>query len=135
MSTPPFVYDAGAEDPSSRGLRALLRAFDAAKTELDAKQAELDAAKEIADALNTQIKVLVTAQFTHPQFKPGTAETELVPFERYELLAPGLERPFVLRWQVTHRVDTKRLKAELPDVHAAYAPGVGGWVLERKRGK
>jgi hypothetical protein len=112
-------------------LARLLSAFEVAKRVQDEAQAALDEAKERADALNAQIKNLVTAQFQQPA---GTAAGS-APFHRYELRAPGQERPFVLRWQVTHRVDTNRLKAELPDVHARYAPGVGGWVLERKRGK
>jgi hypothetical protein len=132
MPSPPFILGP-TQIPSD--LADLISAFDAAKRVQDEAQAVLDEAKERADALNAQIKAAVTATWTHPQFTPGTAETEQVPFERYELDVPGLERPFVLRWQVTHRVDTKRLKAELPEVHAAYAPGVGGWVLERKRGK
>jgi hypothetical protein len=132
VSTPPLVL---GPDRISPDLASLITAFDAAKRVQDEVQLQLDAAKEHTDALNAKIKAIVTAQFTHPQFKPGTAETEQVPFERYEIALPQLERPFVLRWQITHRVDTKRLKAELPDVHAAYAPGVGGWVLERKRGK
>jgi hypothetical protein len=132
MSTPPFILGPDIVPP---GLSDLVRAFDAAKRVQDEAQAQLDVAKEHTDALNAKIKAIVTSTWTHPQFKPGTAETENVPFERYELDLPQLEKPFVLRWQVTHRVDTKRLKAELPDIHAAYAPGVGGWVLERKRGK
>lgn len=135
MSGPPLVLDYTVIEYENDPLPRLISAFDAAKRVQDEAQAALDEAKEATDALNAKIKAEVTARFTHPQFKPGTAETEQVPFERYELRAPGLEKPFVLRWQVTHRVDTKRLKAELPDIHAAYAPGVGGWVLERKRGK
>jgi hypothetical protein len=132
VTTPPFPLGPDRIPPD---LASLITAFDAAKRVQDEAQLQLDAAKEHTDALNAKIKAAVTATWTHPQFKPGTAETEQVPFERYELTLPQLERPLVLRWQVTHRVDTKRLKAELPDVHAAYAPGVGGWVLERKRGK
>jgi hypothetical protein len=135
---PPFVYDAGAEDPNGANLRTLLRAFDAAKSEVEQKQAELDAVKEIADQLNTQIKNEVTARFQRPAYAPPNPDgspAAMVPFERYELRAPGLERPFVLRWQVTHRVNTQLFKSQYPDVYRAVTPGVGGWVLERKRGQ
>jgi hypothetical protein len=132
VSTPPFVLGTAQIPPD---LASLITAFDAAKRVQDEAQLQLDAAKEHTDALNAKIKAIVTSSFTHPQFKPGTAETENVPFERYELDVPGLERPFVLRWQITHRVKTDLFKRLYPDVYKAVTPGVGGWVLERKRGK
>jgi hypothetical protein len=125
--------------PPNEPLVLLVAAFDEAKREQSAAQAALDAAEERANGIRDQIKAIVTSRFTRPappdpRADPATFVPAKVPFERYELRHPALEKPFVLRWQVTHRVDTKRLKAELPDIHARYAPGVGGWVLERKRG-
>lgn len=140
-TTPPSFLAVDASGmPLADPLRSLIPAFDVAKQEQDAAQAALDEAKKRAEAIRDQIKAVVTARFVRPAPPDPSADPAQfvpagVPFERYELRAPGLERPFVLRWQVTHRVDTKRLKAELPDVHRRYAPGVGGWVLERKRGQ
>lgn len=144
MSGPPknapqtFTYSAASEPGGE--LASLLAAFDAAKQVQDSAQLELDAATEHTNHIRDQIKAVVTSRFVRPAAGPsfagpGQPAPAGVPYERYELRAPGLDRPFVLRWQVTHRVDTKRLKAELPAVYARYTPGVGGWVLERKRGQ
>lgn len=140
MSTPSSFLAVNADAlPPDDDLPNLLAQFDVAKREQDAAKAVLDEAEERANAIRDRIKAVVTARFVRPAAGPSFAGPDQpatgVPFERYELGSAALERPFVLRWQVTHRVDTKRLKAELPDVHRRYAPGVGGWVLERKRGK
>lgn len=144
MSGPPksapqtFTYNAASEPGGE--LSSLLAAFDAAKQVQDSAQLELDAATEHTNRIRDQIKAVVTRRFTREsaivarEEAPGQFIPAGVPYERYELVHPNVARPFVLRWQVTHRWDTKRLAAEHPEMKGEYAPGVGGWVLERKRG-
>jgi predicted phage-related endonuclease len=50
---------------------------------------------------------------------------------RIDVVHPSLTEPLVLRYVVSPRVDTKRLKAEAPDIYAAYAAPRGWWELAR----
>jgi len=54
------------------------------------------------------------------------------PYERYRIALPGAVAR-VLRWKVSRRIDTPRLKKALPDVYAAYSKASGAWYLEREK--
>lgn len=87
-------------------------------TRLDAAEAEAAEAAANVKALKDGIKATLTA-LTAPDGNP---------FPSYRVAADGAACR-ALRWQTSSRIDTTRLKAERPDVCAAYAKESGAWVL------
>jgi hypothetical protein len=103
----PFQVVAAPESP----LGAML-------ARLDAAEAEAAEAAANVKALKDGIKATLTA-LTAPDGHPHLA---------YHAAADGAA-PRTLRWQMSSRLDTTRLKAERPDVCAAYVKESGAWVL------
>lgn len=50
---------------------------------------------------------------------------------RIDVNHPSLTEPLVLRYVVSPRLDSKRMKAEAPDLYATYAVPSGRWELAR----
>lgn len=111
-----YLYDAGRM--ANERLNELLAAYDDAADAADAAKARLG-------ELTQQIKAELTA---------GATRADGTPYERYVLMGAQLAKPLKLSWVVTNRLDTKALKAEMPEVAAAYSRASGTWRLERDRG-
>lgn len=88
---------------------------------LGAAELEEKAAKERVKALKDGIKAELTASVN-----PATGD----PFGVYRVTGPdGATTPRVLRWTPSVRIDTPKLKAERPEIYAAYSKASGAWVL------
>lgn len=80
-------------------------------------KAEVDAAKEKLDAVTEAIKIELQ------NAAPGELKVDLV--------ADGLDRPLRLSWREQWRVDTKKLKTEMPEVYVKYVKRSSYWELRQ----
>lgn len=94
-------------EPGSR-LEALAEAYAIAKPAVDAAKASLE---EITDALKLELT----------NAAPGAT--------RVDLNAPVLDAPLRLAARTAWRLDTTRLKAELPETYVRYAKQSTYWEL------
>lgn len=93
-------------------LAQLVAEYDRLDVEVKAKTAELD---DIKARLKVKLQEL----------KPG--ETEVL------LSAPGLVKPLRMYWQEKWTLDSKRLKAQIPEVWVRFAKQGGSWYLARTK--
>lgn len=108
MSEPFQVY---AEPDTS--LHTMLSALDAAELE---EKAAKDRVKTLKDGIKAELTAMTNGDGTpHLLYRLSTMLSTVT--------------PRVLRWTPSTRIDTPKLKAERPDIYAAYSKASGAWVL------
>jgi hypothetical protein len=80
--------------------------------------AAAEASKKAYEDLRTQLLATVTPNMAKPSPEVGSRIPD-------EFILVGT--PVRVSWTQSVRIDSKRLKAELPSVYAGYAKASGGW--------
>lgn len=117
----PSTYDYVGGNPELDQLLAVEDALYVEAADLERRQ------KEIKD----RIKVALTS-VTRPVSPNVDTPFSPQPYERYRIAVAGAAVR-VLRWKVSRRIDSTRLKREQPGLYAAYSKSSGAWYLEREK--
>jgi hypothetical protein len=103
-----------AADATDR-LSQLAAMYDAAKDAYESAKEDFE-----------QVQAALKAELT-------SITREGAPFQRYELDLPALARPLALTYVERTSLDTKRIKAEHPEIAESYTKTSGSWTLARKK--